>query len=179
MKQTVAVSLTLQQLASFINDSLAAAAGDTVPWALVLQTDGVAQYVANTSREDGQKLIESLLDRWRAGRADIPAHYNPDLAKPAEDEAPKTEPAAWALAYREDPDDYDHFTTVASTMKRWVEDEDNIAVPLYTHPSEPVELSNEEILAIRDELLPGQGELFDCVAFARAVLAQERKGRTA
>lgn len=87
MKQTVAVSLTLQQLASLINDCLAAAAGDTVPWALVLQTDGVAQYVANTSREDGQKLIESLLDRWRAGRADIPAHYNPDLAKSAETES--------------------------------------------------------------------------------------------
>lgn len=79
MNQTVAVSLTLQQLASFINDALAAAAGDTVPWVLLLQTDGVSQYVSNTERADGIALIESLLNRWKAGRADIPAHYNPDV----------------------------------------------------------------------------------------------------
>lgn len=79
MKQTVAVSLTLQQLASFINDALAAAAGEPVPWVLVLQTDGVTQYVSNTERADGAHLIQSLLDHWQAGRADIPAHYNPDL----------------------------------------------------------------------------------------------------
>ncbi len=79
MKQTLAVSLTLQQLASFINDALGAAAGEPVPWVLVLQTDGAAQYVSNTERADGVELIQSLLDRWQAGRADIPAHYNPDL----------------------------------------------------------------------------------------------------
>jgi hypothetical protein len=27
-------------------------------------------------------LIESLLMRWKLGRADIPAHYNPDLRAP-------------------------------------------------------------------------------------------------
>jgi hypothetical protein len=40
---------------------------------------GVAQYVSNASRKDGTDLIESLLARWKANRADIPAHYNPDL----------------------------------------------------------------------------------------------------
>ena len=110
----------------------------------------------------------------------------------AEAEAPKAEPVAWALAYREDPDDYDHFTTVASTMKRWVEDEDNIAVPLYTHPpkaeavvnqqmtTEPVELSDEEILALWQPPLEGavQRPILGknkILAFARAVLAHGRK----
>lgn len=30
-------------------------------------------------------------------------------------------------------------------------------------------LSDEEIIAIRDSLLPSQGEQFDCLAFARAI----------
>jgi hypothetical protein len=46
---------------------------------LVCQAEQVAQYVSNTKRADGIELIESLLARWKAGRADIPAHYNPDL----------------------------------------------------------------------------------------------------
>lgn len=79
MKQTIAVSLTMQDLATLINDRLAAAAGEPVAWVLVLQTDGVSQYVSNTERADGVELIQSLLDRWQAGRADIPAHYNPDI----------------------------------------------------------------------------------------------------
>ena len=37
------------------------------------------QYVANVKREEGVALLEDLLARWKAGRADIPAHYNPDL----------------------------------------------------------------------------------------------------
>ncbi|MEY5098662.1 MAG: hypothetical protein RJA36_1381, partial [Pseudomonadota bacterium] len=41
-----------------------------------------AQYVSNATRDDGRELIESLLARWKAGRADIPAHYNPDLRAP-------------------------------------------------------------------------------------------------
>jgi hypothetical protein len=32
-------------------------------------------------------------------------------------------------------------------------------------------LTDEQIVAIRDECLPNQGERFDCIAFARAILA--------
>lgn len=32
------------------------------------------------------------------------------------------------------------------------------------------ELTDEQIIAIRDEHLPAQGEGFDCIAFARAIL---------
>lgn len=44
--------------------------------------------------------------------------------------------------------------------------------PLY-HP--PSTLSDADIITIRDECLPSQGEAFDCVAFARAILI--RAGR--
>ncbi|MCU7370271.1 hypothetical protein PEC18_05145 [Paucibacter sp. O1-1] len=46
---------------------------------LVLQAGRAAQYVGNASRHDGRELLKSLMDRWDAKRADIPAHYNPDL----------------------------------------------------------------------------------------------------
>lgn len=48
---------------------------------LFVSCDNVAQYVSNTKRANGVELIKSLLQRWEAGRADIPAHYNPDLTK--------------------------------------------------------------------------------------------------
>jgi hypothetical protein len=36
-------------------------------------------------------------------------------------------------------------------------------------------LSDEQIVEIRDEHLPNQGERFDCIAFARAVIAADRE----
>jgi hypothetical protein len=75
-----AVSLRLQDIAASLDDVLKDVAGERIAFVLVLQVDGVAQYVSNAARKDGVELIESLLARWRAGRADIPAHYNPDLA---------------------------------------------------------------------------------------------------
>ncbi len=77
--QTIAVSLSLQQLASEIDDFLTLRAGERVPFTLTLQIGGVAQYVSNCARADGVQMIRDLLARWEAGRADIPAHYNPDL----------------------------------------------------------------------------------------------------
>ena len=78
----VAVSLVLQDLASFLETWLSTAAGQPVPFVLALQVDKVAQYVSNTERADGIALLRSLFDRWEDNRADIPAHYNPDLQKP-------------------------------------------------------------------------------------------------
>ena len=79
MSESLRVSLMLQDLAETINTALAEAAGQEVAFVLVVQADKVAQYVSNTKREDGAELLASLLARWKAGRADIPAHYNPDL----------------------------------------------------------------------------------------------------
>lgn len=33
----------------------------------------------------------------------------------------------------------------------------------------PAKLTDEQIVSIRDEHLPSQGETFDCIAFARAI----------
>ena len=81
MSASLNLSLRLQDIAQSLEDALQEVAGEPVPFALVLQADKVAQYVSNCSRADGIELIESLLVRWKAGRADIPAHYNPDLPK--------------------------------------------------------------------------------------------------
>lgn len=75
----IAVSLSLQALASSIAAVLADTAGEPLAFVLLVSVDGTAQYVSNASRKDGKELVESLLARWKANRADIPGHYNPDL----------------------------------------------------------------------------------------------------
>ncbi|HOX90799.1 MAG TPA: hypothetical protein PLN55_14380 [Burkholderiaceae bacterium] len=82
MSATQDLSIGLQDVASRLDEDLALLAGEPVAWVLICQVDDVAQYVSNANRKDGAALIESLLERWKAGRADIPAHYNPDLAPP-------------------------------------------------------------------------------------------------
>ncbi len=82
MSASTRLSIELPSIAAGIETVLAQAAGEPVTFVLVCQSDGVAQYVSNAARIDGTELIESLLQRWKAGRADIPAHYNPDLRPP-------------------------------------------------------------------------------------------------
>lgn len=79
MSQSLRLSIAMQDIAASVEDMLESAAGEPVAFVLVCQADGVAQYVSNANRADGSELIEGLLARWKAGRADIPAHYNPDL----------------------------------------------------------------------------------------------------
>ena len=75
----VQVSLRLQDIAQSLDDIFKEIAGERLAFVLVVSVDDVSQYVSNASREDGTALIEGLLARWKANRADIPAHYNPDL----------------------------------------------------------------------------------------------------
>lgn len=77
--QSIAVSLRLQDLASSIADVLQDVAGEPIAFVLIVSVENTAQYVSNANREEGTELIESLLARWKARKADIPAHYNPDL----------------------------------------------------------------------------------------------------
>ena len=83
MSASLNLSLRLQDIAQDLDDVLKGAAGERITFVLVLQADKTAQYVSNASRADGTELIESLLERWKAKRADIPAHYNPDLRQQA------------------------------------------------------------------------------------------------
>lgn len=78
---SVRLSLRMQDIAGSLNDVLTEIAGEELAFVLVVQSDNVMQYVSNASRPDGQALLEDLLQRWKDGRADIPAHYNPDLPR--------------------------------------------------------------------------------------------------
>lgn len=78
---SIKLSLALQEITTILNELLKQAAGEEVGFVLIVSADDIAQYTSNTKREDGVKLIESLLDRWKRNRADIPAHYNPDLKR--------------------------------------------------------------------------------------------------
>lgn len=84
MSASMKISIAAQTLAQALSDVLEETAGEPVGFVLVMSADNIAQYVANVDRADGKELLQSLLDRWKAGRADIPAHYNPDLKNPAE-----------------------------------------------------------------------------------------------
>ena len=79
MSASLRLSVRLQDIAQSLADVLDKVAGEPIPFVLVLSADKTAQYISNCARKDGRELIESLLARWMAGRADIPAHYNPDL----------------------------------------------------------------------------------------------------
>ena len=78
-EQAKRVNLVLQAVANEINAALRHAAGTEVAFVLVVSTEGAAQYVSNASRPEGIELLESLLSRMQVLKADIPAHYNPDL----------------------------------------------------------------------------------------------------
>lgn len=82
MSASARLSVRLQDVAQSLAEVLDEVAGEPIAFVLVLNADKTAQYISNCDRKDGRELIESLLARWKAGRADIPAHYNPDLRPP-------------------------------------------------------------------------------------------------
>lgn len=73
------LSVHLQDILSDLSGLLKAATGKELPFVLVVQTDIVVQYASNCDRAAVISVLEELLLRWRLNRADIPAHYNPDL----------------------------------------------------------------------------------------------------
>lgn len=79
MSASARLSVRLQDIAQSLSEVLDEVAGEPIGFVLVLSADKTAQYISNCDRKDGRELIEELLARWKAGRADIPAHYNPDL----------------------------------------------------------------------------------------------------
>ena len=81
MSASLNLSLRMQDIAQSLAEVLEEVAGEPIAFVLVLSADKTAQYISNASRADGTEMIESLLARWKAGRADIPAHYNPDLPR--------------------------------------------------------------------------------------------------
>lgn len=83
------VSLALQRIATEVNAGLRNAAGEECAFLLITQTsEGVVQYIGNASRPDAALLMRTQLEHWEKGMADIPAHYNPDLASPTPPKEP-------------------------------------------------------------------------------------------
>jgi hypothetical protein len=95
-----------------------------------------------------------------------------------ESEAPKAEPVTLPRVYGVGRDAEYPRALLVDFDRVPTDDELRALHELVRSPPapQPVELSDAEIIAIRDEHLPAQGEPFDCIAFARAVLAQGRKG---
>ena len=58
---------------------------------------------------------------------------------------------------------------------QWMQDAAHVSAAVAHPPAALPELSDEEIISIRDDHLPNQGESFDCVLFARAVLAAAKR----
>ena len=77
--KVIAISLDLQQIATDVEDKLRNAAGEPLFFVLVVSLGKVAQYISNAPRPDGMALLETVQKAWEKNRADIPAHYNPDL----------------------------------------------------------------------------------------------------
>ena len=73
------LSCNLQQAASAIQKCLSELAGKQVEFILLAHVDDVMQYVSTIDREQSMSILAQLLERWKSNKADIPAHYNPDL----------------------------------------------------------------------------------------------------
>lgn len=72
----------LPVVASEIASVLKAMTGSHTGFVLILHAHDTSQYISNCKREDGSRMIEEILMRWRANRADIGAHMNPELSQP-------------------------------------------------------------------------------------------------
>jgi hypothetical protein len=90
----------LQGLASNLSEVLNNMTGEKVGFVLTMHCLGTSQYVSNCARPDGTRMMEEILMRWRANRADMGAQMNPALAQPLNKAV---------MVY---PDRAEHFTNV-------------------------------------------------------------------
>lgn len=74
-----ALSAHLQQVASELQLTLDTAAGTAVSFVLLIEVEGVAQYLSNCERSSSVEFMREYAKRLEGTRADIPPHYNPDL----------------------------------------------------------------------------------------------------
>lgn len=75
-KQTAShrVSVHLQGLADNLNMALEDIAGEPVGFSLFVWTGGRANYVSNAPRVEILPVLEAMIQQWKAGMPDIPAH---------------------------------------------------------------------------------------------------------
>lgn len=77
-KQIQYISGGLQSLADAIQSYLKKLGGEPVPFALLVSTYPVMQYVSNSTRQDIANMFVELMAGWaeRGNALNIPAHYN-------------------------------------------------------------------------------------------------------
>lgn len=72
---SVKVSKELQAIAKRLDKELDKAAGQRVSFSLFVWTDGVANYIANTTdRQEVCTALTTVMGHWNQGLPDIPAH---------------------------------------------------------------------------------------------------------
>lgn len=73
----VNLSRHLPTIAKQINKMIKQATGDKLAFSLIIfpaEEGGEMQYIGNCPRADAQQALESLLNSWKGGMPDIPAH---------------------------------------------------------------------------------------------------------
>lgn len=71
---TIRLSKELRAIAGRLEADINKAAGERTAFALVVFTPGRASYISNGPRDQVVNELEGLLEFWRAGGPDIPAH---------------------------------------------------------------------------------------------------------
>jgi hypothetical protein len=70
----VLISKELQTVADELSQRLNGIAMQPVSWSLFVWTEGVANYVAAADRAQIIPVLEAMIERWKEGMPDIPAH---------------------------------------------------------------------------------------------------------
>jgi hypothetical protein len=78
------IAVMLQPIAGLLADMFEGMTGEPVGFALIVSTNKVGQYVSNCKRPEMMEMLQEILSRFKQGKADIPAHYNPDLTDKGE-----------------------------------------------------------------------------------------------
>lgn len=70
----IAVSKELKAISDELSTRIDAVAGHHICFSLVVFTEGRYSYVSNAQRADVAVCLQQMLDYWKAGTPDIPAH---------------------------------------------------------------------------------------------------------
>jgi hypothetical protein len=73
-ESTILISAAMPQLAEAIDEAIERIAGEKIAFSLIVYTPERASYISSCSREDSIKQLSYLLELWKAGMPDIPAH---------------------------------------------------------------------------------------------------------
>lgn len=68
------VSHGLLEIARKLDDQIETVAAERVAFSLFVWTDGRCNYVSTADRTEIIAVLEGMIEKWKAGHPDIPAH---------------------------------------------------------------------------------------------------------